>query len=345
MKRIIIVTLVCFSVLEIKAQNFSSSFEMRYFTNDSKANGETDFLGETEWMNTGQRINFLKEYSTVASAFFDNPSLDKKIVSDNEISDLLNKIKPQPITSVRKTIRLDNWKAYAYRKGQDVEKEQSLGKWKNFSGASVKNGALMMENSTIDRVIDSLSWRFKVETSIKSEKSSSCRISLLDGNKQAIIFGIDGNKLIYGTDNIINEIEHKINDDWVKLKIEVDLTQKRFNLYVDDERIQYFIPIMDTSIEAITSLSIKSVGTSLVNDIFIFNHTPTDQVRYPYVSKVIIDEDFQEKPGIDKWQTPDFNDSEWEEVKLPSVHGGMREKEEAYYLRKKLSLTIFKGRF
>lgn len=190
----------------------------------------------------------------------------------------------------------------------------------------------MIENSTINRVIDSLSWRFKVETSLKSEKSSSCRISLLDGNKQAIIFGIDGNKLIYGTDNSIKEIEHKINNDWVKLKIEADLTQKKFNLYVDDERIQYYIPIMDTSIESISQFSIQSKGTSFMNDIFIYNHTPSDKIRQPYVSTVVLDEKFQEKSGIDRWQTSDFDDSAWEEVKLPSVHGG---------LRKRKKLTIY----
>ena len=341
MKRIIIVVLICFYVLGIKAQNLSTSFEMRYFTNDFAANGETDFLGETEWMNTGQRIDFLKEYSTVASAFFNNPSLDKKIVSDNEIGDLLNTIKPQPLTSVRKTIRLDEWKAYGYKEGQDVEKERSLEEWENYSGASVKYGSLIIENSTINRVIDSLSWRFKVETSLKSEKSSSCRISLLDGNKQAIIFGIDGNKLIYGTENSIKEIEHLSNNDWVKLKIEADLTQKRFNLYVDDERIQYYIPIMDTSIESISQFSIQSKGTSFTNDIFIYNHTPVDKIRQPYVSTVVLDENFQEKSEIDRWQTCEFNDGAWKEVKLPSVHGGLREKEEDWYLRKKVNLDDF----
>ena len=341
MKSIIIATLIFFSVLGVKAQNFSSSFEMRYFTNDSMANGETDFLGETEWMNTDQRVGFLKQYSKVASSFFENPDLDKKIVTNSEISDLLSSIKPQPLTSVRKTLSLDNWKAYGYKKGQDVEKERSLEEWKSNDGASLKEGVLIVENSTINRVVDSLNWRFKVETSIKIEKGSSCQISLWEGNKQAITFGIDGDMIVYGTENSLQKIEYLDHDDWVKIKIEVDLTQKRFNLYVDGKRIQYYIPIMDISIEAITQYTIKSEGTSSIDDIFIFNHTPTDQVRYPYISKVIIDENFQEKLGIDRWQTIDFNDSDWKEVKLPSVHGGLREKEETYYLRKKVKLDDF----
>ena len=39
-----------------------STLETRYFTSDVKANGETDFHGETEWMNLEQRIDFLAKY-------------------------------------------------------------------------------------------------------------------------------------------------------------------------------------------------------------------------------------------------------------------------------------------
>ena len=341
MKRIITITLVCFYVLGIKAQNISSSFEMRYFTDDAKANGETDFLGETEWLNTEQRIDFLKEYSKVAGAFFNNPDLDKKIVTNAEIRDLLNGIKPQPLTSIRKTLRLDNWKAYGYKVGQDIGKERSLGEWTRDKGASVQDGALKVENSTISRVLDSLNWRFKVETSLKIENGSSCQISLFDGTNQAITFGIKKDKVVYGTENIIREITHLKNNDWVNIKIEGDLTQKKFNLYVDDKRIQYYIPIMDTSVIAITQLLIQSAGTSFINDIFIYNHTPTDKVRKPYVSKVVLDEDFKHKLPVKEWYSPDFNDTNWEQVTLPSAHGGLREKEEAYYLRKKVKLDEF----
>ncbi|MCE4565897.1 glycosyl hydrolase family 2 [Maribellus sp. CM-23] len=341
MKTIISIVIMCCSVLGVEAQNISRSFEMRYFTNDSKANGETDFLGETEWMTTDQRIDFLKEYAKVASNFFDNPGLDKQIVTDAEINDLLDKIKPQPLTSVRKTLRLDNWKAYGYRKGQDVEKQRSLQEWNSSNGSSVSDGALMIENSTITRVIDSLSWRFNVEASIKIEKGSSCRIDFLDRNNKAIVFGLNGNKLIYGSENKIRELEDANSNEWVKLKIEGDLTQKRFNLYVNDQRIQYYIPVMDTSVDVITQFSIESKGTSFIDDLFIFNHTPTDQVRYPYVSEVVLDENFQGKPNVADWYNFDFDDKHWKTVKLPSVHGGLREKEEAYFLRKKVETGDF----
>lgn len=104
------------------------------------------------------------------------------------------------------------------------------------------------------------------------------------------------------------------------------MTQKRFNLYVNDQRIQYYIPHMDTSVDVITQFSIESKGTSFIDDLFIFNHTPTDQVRYPYVSEVVLDENFQEKPNVADWYSFDFDDKHWKTVKLPSVHGGLRER-------------------
>ena len=325
----------------IAQQPISPTFELRYFTNDTLANGETDFKGETEWMNTKQRIGFLSEYAMVASNFFNNPDLNKKIVTDFEIDNLLAKIKPQPTTSIRKTIKLDNWKCYGYRNGQDVEKELKLKRWNSYSGATIKDGNLIIKNSTINLNIDSLTWRFKIETTIKSTNDCSFRINLSDGSKNAITFGIEGNELIYGTINKIKKIKKPKNQDVVKLKIEADLTQKRFNLYANEELIEYYIPIMDASIEAVTKLSLVSKGVTKLDDLFIFNHTPTDIVSRPYISNVVLDENFQEKLAISEWQDPDFDDGHWEETTLPAVHGGIRNKEEAYYLRKKVQVGNF----
>ncbi|MCR6504120.1 hypothetical protein [Bacteroides muris (ex Fokt et al. 2023)] len=53
MKKIAYVILLsAISALPAKAQN-SATVEMRYFTSDAKADGDTDFHGEKEWMNFG----------------------------------------------------------------------------------------------------------------------------------------------------------------------------------------------------------------------------------------------------------------------------------------------------
>ena len=89
----------------------SESFEMRWFTTDAAADGETDFRGETEWLTTGQRVQALGQYASFASEFWGNPGLDTPVVSNEEIADALAGIKPQPLTEIRRTIPLDTWKA------------------------------------------------------------------------------------------------------------------------------------------------------------------------------------------------------------------------------------------
>lgn len=101
-----------------------STFEMRYLTSDPKANGETDFHGKTEWMNLDQRIHFLRNYANFASRFWGNPELDHPLLENGEATDALQRIKPQPLTNVRHTLRLDGWKAYGHRDGKAEETRQ-----------------------------------------------------------------------------------------------------------------------------------------------------------------------------------------------------------------------------
>ncbi len=64
-----------------------------------------------------------------ASRFFKDPRLDNTIVSGREVKDLLENLKPQPLTRVRRTLSLDGWKAYGYREGEEREKEAALSSW------------------------------------------------------------------------------------------------------------------------------------------------------------------------------------------------------------------------
>lgn len=51
-------------------RTFSRAFELRYFTLDPKANGETDFKGPTEVFGTEERIEYLRRYSKYARRYF-----------------------------------------------------------------------------------------------------------------------------------------------------------------------------------------------------------------------------------------------------------------------------------
>src|SRR5690625_3910997 len=81
----------------LKAQKISGSFELRYFTNDSSANGITDFKGETEYFNTKQRILFLKQYADYASRFFKDTNYYTEVVTNRAAKQRVKSIKPQPL--------------------------------------------------------------------------------------------------------------------------------------------------------------------------------------------------------------------------------------------------------
>ena len=102
------------------AQRQVTTFEMRYLTKGPKANGVTDFHGETEWLDTEGRVDALNRYADYASHFWGDPGLDTPLFSDEDVKDLLSSIKPQPLTSIRRTIRLEEWKAYGYKAGKEA---------------------------------------------------------------------------------------------------------------------------------------------------------------------------------------------------------------------------------
>lgn len=322
------------------AQTISSSFELRYFTEDPKANGETDFKGESEWMDTDQRVSFLNDYANYASHYFGDPNFDQQIVSKKEIDDVLAKTKPHPLTNIRRTIPLSSWKTYGYKNGQDVVKQKALSEWQSYKGANIIKGALLLENALVERKIDSLFWRFKIETKIKIDETGSCAISLSDDRKQTIVVNLKKDEL--STSSVGKSIRMEINtENWLKLEIEGDFTHKRFTLIVDGKQLQYYIPMADTSVTFITKLSFQSEGKVQMDDLFIFNHIPVENVYTPYFSNVVLDENFEDKPSVDNWQKNEFDDQSWKVVDLPSVHGGVREKEEDYYLRKKITIGDF----
>lgn len=333
--------LPCFLFFSAFAQNTHKSFELRYFTNDPKANGETDFKGETEWMDTEMRILFLNDYANYASRFYENTDFDRKVNSENEVEDILANIKPQPITNIRQTELLNSWKAYGYKSGQDVARQEAMNKWESYNGASVEHGALKLNNASIERNIDSLNWRFKFQIKIRLEEGSASYISLKDGNKQAISLNLKNGALTVISSG--EEIIEKLNvSDEIKIEVEGDFTQKRFNLILNGQMLHYYIPMTDTTLTSATRLSIQTEGKSQVDDLFILNHVfNAIDVRRPYHSVVIIDENFEVKSPVEGWQKPGFDDSLWKTVDLPSVHGGIREEGESYYLRKKFRIGSF----
>src|SRR5690606_24038037 len=254
-----------------------------------------------------------------ASGFFGDPDLDQKIVSDKEIRQLIRDIKPQPTTQIRESIVLNGWKSYGYKEGQTALKEEALQNWESYPGAIINDGALALTDTKFEKPITPLTWRFKWEGQIRVADNSRFTLELKDGEKTAIT-------LVLGNGTQDRKIKEKEfleiqNNEPVKLLIEGDLTQKRFNLYLDDQLVHDFIAMADTSVKDVSTLTMESSGNVFLDDFFLFSHTREESANYPYSSSVVLDENFEAKPGIEGWQKSDFDDSQWVATDLPAVHG------------------------
>jgi len=114
MKRFILYTALAalpISAIAQKKNNvLSQSFELRYVTSDVRANGETDFKGATEWMTTDQRVEYLHNWQQYASKRFGDETLAQQVVTDDEVTQAMRRLKPQPLPEVRQELRLDEWR-------------------------------------------------------------------------------------------------------------------------------------------------------------------------------------------------------------------------------------------
>ena len=117
MKSLTILTIGFLSANLAFAGSISRSFELRYVSEDKKADGETGFKGGDATFDTDDRIEYLKNYAEYAKKYFNDPALDKKVVSLEQARKRLASIKPQPVPSVRKRLQ-GEWKAYGFKAGK-----------------------------------------------------------------------------------------------------------------------------------------------------------------------------------------------------------------------------------
>ncbi len=346
--RLLLTVLLCCLTLTAQSQSpVSRSFELRYFTNDTRANGETDLKGETEWMSLDQRIAFLHQYANHAAVFFNDKDLDTKLVNENEIHALLSDWKPQPLTSTRKTIPLTNWKSFGYREGQDNEKKAALSEWRAFPGTKVECGRLHLTNGTINRKIDPIAWRFKLEVNLILNGNAALDIQLGDNAANALQITLEKESVEVTSEgersrSRINSGSQASGRTPVHMIIEGDFTERSMNLYLNGKLVSDFVPFADRKAEQIDLLRLTARGRVEIEDIFLFSYEPAfDTPQQPIRSSIILDEDFERKPDVNGWNTLGFDDNHWRKVTLPAAHGGIREAVENLYLRHEIELEPF----
>jgi len=324
------------------AQEISRSFEFRYVTDDVKADGETDFKGETAVFDTDGRIEFLRRYGAYARDYFDDPGLDTEVVTDGDADRFLAEMKPQPLPSVRKRIRLSNLAWLGYTDGLREKEEAELTAWRT-DGAVIENGAFTVtgKRAAVTLPVDGLTWRFKLSWTVTVPDGADASVSLA-GEKEAlrVAFGESG-RISFTDGGGVSETTIPHPGARHSCLLEVDLSNNRYNFSVDGELLADFVPLAAADIDSVGTIRFEGGAGVGIDDVLCTAFSPTGEVRTPYSWTTIIDEDFRLPPGIDGWQRPGYDDSAWERCDLPKGHGGERFAGQGLYLRKTVAVGVF----
>lgn len=333
----------------VKSQEIiSRSFEMRFFSDDPKANGETDFKGETSVLSTEERITFLTRYADFASSYFEDPMLDKLVVEESEVKEQLGKIKPQPLPEIRKKIPLTEWKYLGYKDGQTDAQQKNLNHWKDKKGIQVHQQELVFTelNTVLKQDVYKQDWRFRMEWKAFLQESALPVHFRFDN---ACEFGIDVDGVVYYRSAGENFHSESITlNDWSEFLIEVDLETGNYNLYINNKLLADFVPLFEAA-EMVSEWQVQSGQGLKLDDIWGVSYRKTydpegdfDTRDVPFSIDTFIDESFEIIPDIVRWQHSDYDDSEWKPVPLwPYAHGGERRKEETLFLRTRITPDQF----
>ena len=328
-------------------QILSRSFEFRYFDTDPAANGETDFRGPTAVFDTDQRIEFLRKYAEYAGEFFNDPDLDKQVVTDSEIHTLLKNLKPQPLPTIRTTIPLTHWKWTGHKNGLTGQRAKELSTWQCIEGARIDDGTLIFtdENMTIQRRFPPQSWRFFIRFKAKVPAADKRQtFSISQGSTVAAAVGFDENGHVFyrAVGKTFDSGTYRA-DRWYEFEIEVDLANgaARYNFYLNGELKADYVKLQNTRIEKIDAFAVEGTKGLALDEIWAVTYSPTDNVRRPFTITTFIDENFEAPPSVKGWNLPDYDDSRWQCAGLPKVHGGERYAGRNLYLRKTVHVPDF----
>jgi hypothetical protein len=333
-------------VLDGHAQQISRSFELRYYTPDEKANGETDFKGDTEYFSTEQRIEYLEQYARAAKDFFNDQQLDKKVVTDQQAQARLSLIKPQPQPQHRNRLLLEDWLFAAHHPEKAKQEIARMQTWLSRSGGSLQDEKLYLKGGSKPFTIDipAQTWRFFVEFETESEQALA--FQLLDKNQQTVASTkISNDQLAFLTAEGEKKQKLALSGSPQKVRLEVDLENARYNIYRNGELVADFVKLPHCA--EVHHLSIAAEGQAALDDVYGVGYQKAEFTEdlhtrdVPFSVATFIDEDFAEAIAIQGWQEADYDDSRWQKVSLPYAHGGERYKHEPMYLRKKISVDDF----
>ncbi len=317
MKRFLLLAATVMMTAALLSAQEARTFEMRWFTRDAAADGLTDFHGETEWLDTDGRVDALNRYARFASRFWGNPGQDMPLFTDEALRERLSAIKPQPLTSVRRTVRLEEWVSYGYRKGKE---EAVAARWRLWTeqGARIEDGALVLDGTTASPAVDPMDWRFRLRVTLR-EVPEGLSVSFGDGSAPPVDVEVGALKSfeIYG-----------------------DLACGRLFLSSEGRTVRE-IPV---GLKKVTAFRIGAPsGKATIDAAALYAFVrQEDEPTQPYRTELRFDEDFNAVPSMSGWQEASYDDASWEAVRLPAPHGGLRGAGESFYLRTRVSVGGFK---
>lgn len=292
----------------------SKNFEMRFVSNDQRANGETDFKGDTSILTTQQRIDYLNAYAQKISEHAENFSLDEQAVSMEEARERLHNIKPQPGPKIRRRIALEDWKWIGCQEEEARKHVSGTGKVR----------------------IAKQDWRCFLEWKlIENAAYDNCEFSL----GTAAVAGFDEKKRPY----YITNGEKRLIDAAAKvrkLKLELDFVYRKWNLYLNDRLYADFVDFSDPETAEVSCFTSQIPEKQKVLDGIwgVGYHRQEGNDFEPYTIETFVDEDFQDAVSLKGWNQTGYDDSRWTVAALPIVHGGERYAGQDIYMRKEIFL-------
>lgn len=316
------------------AAPLAEAFEVRYFTKNPAANGDTDFKGKTEFLTAEQRVDFLKAYADYGRKFWGNPELEKEVFPMAEARDLTRKIKPQPKPQVRVRLLEDEWAWTGLALDRGAKSKTMAQPWLKAPGLSITDGGLNFTQATQTnyKIEPSLNWRGRLQLQLDVSKTQEESTFALD---QAVVVGFDAkHRFFYVTDQKRVYPDVTIDQGSVALAVEVDFTTQRFNMKVNDKLVADYVPFSDPKATNASQLEIHGAANLSVGEIYGVGYFKQNVAEYPYSIHSFIDADFKPAISTEGWVNNNYNDSAWARSPLPIVHGGERYKGEDLLVRK-----------
>ena len=86
--------------------------------------------------------------------------------TDAQVSEKTAKIKPQPVTSIRRSVNISNWHSVGYKKDKEDVQNARWERWTK-DGAKISKGYLVLQNCSVAPSIDTIGWRFRINAGLK----------------------------------------------------------------------------------------------------------------------------------------------------------------------------------